>query len=113
MKTAAVLFTVFSLVAYSAAAGAAETSQEEPAGEAQTEDAPEAAAETAEKANKSGEKSNARQKKRSDVICKRMPMTGSRRVHRVCHTREEWEAMENAAKETMRDIESQPRPVPQ
>lgn len=44
-----------------------------------------------------------------EMICKNEGVTGSRQVHRRCHTRYEWAKMEGAATETMRDIESQPR----
>lgn len=48
-----------------------------------------------------------------DEICRTQKVTGSRFIRRVCHTRAEWKQMELAAAETMRDIESQPRPIRQ
>lgn len=52
--------------------------------------------------------------KSDKVRCKRMVVTGSRLGKSVCHTEEEWAAMERAAKEAMRDYDAnsrtQPRP---
>lgn len=42
------------------------------------------------------------------VRCKYMPVTGSRMGRKVCHTEREWKAMEDSARETMRDIQSNP-----
>ena len=46
-----------------------------------------------------------------DVICRNQRVTGSRMMRRVCHARWEWEQMETAATETMRDINSIPVPI--
>lgn len=46
-----------------------------------------------------------------DVICRNQRVTGSRMMRRVCQTRWEWAQMENAATETMRDINSIPVPI--
>lgn len=52
--------------------------------------------------------------KSDEVRCKRVVVTGSRLGKSVCHTEEEWAAMERAAKEAMRDYDAnsrtQPRP---
>ncbi len=38
----------------------------------------------------------------NDRICKSQPVTGSRTVKRVCHSRAEWAAMRRNAEETVR-----------
>ena len=42
------------------------------------------------------------------IRCKYMPVTGSRMGRKVCHTVAEWEQMEKAAQEYMREINRQP-----
>ncbi len=44
----------------------------------------------------------------SDVICKSTPMTGSRTMKRVCHTRDEWAQMRRNAEETVRTTQQRP-----
>lgn len=39
------------------------------------------------------------------VRCKKMTVTGSRMTQTVCHTEEDWNAMQNGARTFMRDIE--------
>lgn len=39
------------------------------------------------------------------VRCKKMAVTGSRMTQTVCHTEEDWNAMQNGARTFMRDIE--------
>lgn len=45
-----------------------------------------------------------------EIICRREKVTGTRLTRARCHSRYDWERMRSAATETMRDIESQPRP---
>jgi len=44
----------------------------------------------------------------SDRICKSTPITGSRAMQRVCHTRAEWTAMRRNAEETVRTTQQRP-----
>jgi hypothetical protein len=55
--------------------------------------------------------SGAKVKDLDKVRCKYMAVTGSRMGRKICYTEREWKAMEDAAAETMRDIEAQPRPL--
>jgi len=41
-------------------------------------------------------------------ICKSTPITGSRAMKRVCHTRDEWAAMRTNAEETVRTTQQRP-----
>jgi hypothetical protein len=43
-----------------------------------------------------------------EIICKREAVTGTRMTKARCHSRYDWERMQGAARETMRDIENQP-----
>lgn len=43
------------------------------------------------------------------IRCKYMAVTGSRMGRKICYTEREWQAIEDAATETMRDLESRPR----
>ncbi|MCB1609851.1 MAG: hypothetical protein KDI71_23060 [Xanthomonadales bacterium] len=43
-----------------------------------------------------------------DKICKSTPITGSRAMKRVCHTREEWAAMRRNGEETVRTTQQRP-----
>lgn len=45
-----------------------------------------------------------------EIVCKREQVTGTRLTRGRCHSRYDWARMRGAATETMRDIESQPRP---
>jgi hypothetical protein len=45
-----------------------------------------------------------------EIICRREPVTGTRLSRARCHSRYDWARMRGAATETMRDIESIPRP---
>lgn len=47
-------------------------------------------------------------KNTGDLRCKHMPVLGSRVGKRVCHTEEEWAAIEKQAKEIMSDLEANP-----
>lgn len=107
MKLVVIMLIVSGLFIFSAT-HAAEPQLEEAAADAQDGAVADSASETSQNSSKTAEKSEKKKDDKSKVICKSMPVTGSRRVHRVCHTAEEWKAMETAAKETMRDIESQP-----
>lgn len=45
-----------------------------------------------------------------EIICKRADTTGTRLYSHRCHSRYDWARMSGAAREIMRDIESQPIP---
>ncbi len=44
----------------------------------------------------------------SERICKSTPITGSRAMKRICHTRDEWAAMRRNAEETVRTTQQRP-----
>lgn len=44
----------------------------------------------------------------NDRICKSTPITGSRTMKRVCHTRAEWAAMRRNAEDTVRTTQQGP-----
>ena len=44
----------------------------------------------------------------NERICKSTPITGSRTMKRVCHTREEWAAMRRNAEDTVRGTQQHP-----
>lgn len=46
--------------------------------------------------------------KTDQKICKRVAVTGSRFKSRLCHTQHEWDAIDRAHKDKMREIDSQP-----
>lgn len=68
---------------------------------AQTGPAPTATAATATAGNDDPERK----------VCKYVVQTGSRMGRKICHSKAYWDEMERAAKDKMREIDSQPIPV--
>ncbi len=44
-------------------------------------------------------------------VCKYVVQTGSRMGRKICHSKAYWDEMERAARDKMREIDSQPIPV--
>lgn len=84
----------------------------EEAPQAQNQSVSEAPAPAGDAVDNAKEEKTAATDTSDKVRCKRMVVTGSRLGKSVCHTEEEWAAMERAAKEAMRDYDANSRTQP-
>lgn len=106
MNSKSLLVAAFVLVHACASVALAQTQESPPASE--PAHAPASAEATALAAAKADSQEA---DERNKIVCKHMPLTGSRMGRKVCHSKAQWAAMESGADEFMRDIQSGTTPL--